>query len=420
MTVSVIDALDGFATLVKRSQTLGGSVPLRVAQACVPLLEGNAWGYQINLTKRIELRKRFGRWTVAAFEGGDGLAALLRGGLPMLGDVLAPAWGKRVQAGIALAGRSISLFTGLFVRPPNGVRLRQSSTANRRSFAYAIDEVVLDDVSGYVPIVLDIVPRGEVDSFTLEHEIATLAVLPSRISIARASLEDAPDVVRTHVAFYDAEYFQTKQRGQVARKYRDEIRASQTASGDAAVTIVDGGPRLVEPGRPARAHRVTGPSTTDLVPDRLVVKNAVAFEATFDGSRVAVEPDRDQLERYARDVRERWSGITSHQGALLYLTKYFTPHPPGEPHLFTKPATLIATSPGSSTVIEGRNGSGYDVLRGVVRTDTFHATPSVFHLWQPGQAIAVPEGAILAELFPCPRDVLETKLEVVRGGAATV
>jgi hypothetical protein len=28
--------------------------------------------------------------------------------------------------------------------------------------------------------------------------------------------------------------------------------------------------------------------------------------------------------------------------------------------------------------------------------------------------------AILAELFPCPRDVLETKLEVVRGGAATV
>ncbi|MCX5744740.1 MAG: hypothetical protein NT062_19810, partial [Proteobacteria bacterium] len=153
----VVDVLDGFATLTRRAGTLGGSVPLRVAQACVPLLEGNAWGFQIVLTRRLELRKRIGRWGVAGFDGGDDLAALLRGGIPMM-EVLAPAWRRRIEQGVVVGGRTISLFTGLFVRPRDGLRLRQSSTANRRSYTYAIDEVILDDGTGFVPLVLDVVP----------------------------------------------------------------------------------------------------------------------------------------------------------------------------------------------------------------------------------------------------------------------
>ena len=52
----VLDAL-GLAQLVKRSGDLGGSVPLRVAQGCAPLFEGNAFGFQITLRQPITLRR---------------------------------------------------------------------------------------------------------------------------------------------------------------------------------------------------------------------------------------------------------------------------------------------------------------------------------------------------------------------------
>jgi hypothetical protein len=44
----VLDAV-GLAELVKRSGDLDGSVPLRVAQGCSPLVDGNAFGFQITL-----------------------------------------------------------------------------------------------------------------------------------------------------------------------------------------------------------------------------------------------------------------------------------------------------------------------------------------------------------------------------------
>ncbi|MCX5746385.1 MAG: hypothetical protein NT062_28240, partial [Proteobacteria bacterium] len=266
---------------------------------------------------------------------------------------------------------------------------------------------------------------ADAERVTLEGEVATLAVLPARVTIARTSIAAAPEVARAHVGFYDAAYFATKTSG-VARKYRDELRAAKDPIGqqdDVTLTIVDGGPLLVAPAPPTRVHRVAGPAPGTLV-DRVVVTNAVAFEATFDGARVAIEPDRAQLDRYAREVREVWeawfahAGVAAHAGALLYLTRYFTPHPPGEPHFFTKPATLVQTSAGSSTVIEGKPGAGYDVMRGVVRTDGFHATPSVFHLWQVGRAIAVAQGAILAELVPTPRTLIDATFELTAGGAA--
>ena len=47
--VEVLRALGAFAALERRSATLDGNVPLRVAQACMPFLEGNALGWQIVL-----------------------------------------------------------------------------------------------------------------------------------------------------------------------------------------------------------------------------------------------------------------------------------------------------------------------------------------------------------------------------------
>ena len=89
----------------------------------------------------------------------------------------------------------------------------------------------------------------------------------------------------------------------------------------------------------------------------------------------------------------------------FYLTKYFTPHPNGEPHFFVKPWAFTSTPHGWSSVLEGTRGDGWDVMRGVVWTDRFHATPAVFSL-QPGRRVRVPEGAPLLEVTAVPRRLL--------------
>lgn len=412
----LVDVLGGFASLVRRSPTLDGSVPVRVAQGCVPLLEGNAWGWQIALAHPIELRRRLGGWTVTASERGDAIERMTRASVPMLradGTLRPGTWVKRLERGAVEVGRTISLFTGLFVRPRPGLRLRVSTLANRRSWHYAVAEAILDDASAFCPLVLEVVPSRDAEVISLAGELATLAVLPAETAFSRCTLADAPEVTAAHVRFYDGAYFETKRRGAVARKYRDTIVKHPRAAGGEPVRarIVEGGPTLVEPASPTRLHRADGPvaAPPDTPPDRLVVRNAVSFTATFDGYKVTIEPAKAELERYAAEVRACWQFVLAtcdppaHDGALLYLTKYFTPHPPGEPHFFVKPCALVETSPGTSTVIDGRHGLAYDVMRGVVRTDSFHAVPAVFQLWRPGASIEVPRGAPLADLFVVPR-----------------
>lgn len=425
----VIDVLDGLVTLERRSPTLGGSVPQRVAQACSPLVAGNAFGFQLVLQRRIEFKRSLGRYRVTSFERGDEIARQQRVGLPMLeAEGVLPAgsaWRRVLASGVVGARASITFFTGLFVRPRAGVRLRQASTRNRRSLAYSVREAILDDTDGYCPVVLEIDPAAS--AFTLVGEIATLAVLPATTTLATCPLEAAEDVARAHATFFDAEYFATKRRGEVARKYRREIAARAPAAPAhapppaARILLVEAGPKAVEPGRPTRFHRRAGPHTTgEAAADRLVVRNAVGFRACFDGLDLRIEPDAARLATFADEVRRRWQplfarwGEAAHPGALLYFTKYFTPHPPGEPHLFVKPAALVRTPPDVATLIEGIPGPGYEVLRGVVETDAFHATPAVFALTHPGRRIEVEEGAPLAELFAVPRALVAASFDMRR------
>jgi hypothetical protein len=421
----VVDVLDGFASLEKRSATLDGSVPVRAAHACLPLLHGNAWGHQIVLHRRMSLRKRRGGWNVVEIERGDDLDRLMRATLPVLvaDGTLKPdsEWRRRLERGVVDTRGGISVFTGLFVRPRDGVRIRQSANANRRSLAYSIEQAIIDDASGLVPVVLNVVPTQGVDAFVLDGEVATLGALPKSVEFARGTLDDVPLVGQAHCSFYDAEYFETKKRGGVARKYRKAFaRQASPPADEVRATIVDAGPRSVEVARPQRLHRVAGVAPASCDPDRLTIANAISFTATFDGSNVTVTPDPDELAAYAVGVRsawERWLGADrgGHPGALLYLTKYFTPHPPGEPNFFAKPASLLDTSPGVSTLLDGVCGVGYDVLRGVVHTDGFHATPAVFQL-VPGGSIEVPRGTPLAEMFPIPRDLIDAEIDCTTGG----
>ncbi|WP_437726679.1 hypothetical protein [Sorangium sp. So ce861] len=472
----VLDAL-GLCRLTRRTGDLDGAVPLRVAKACVPLLEGNAFGHQITLARPIEVQRRLG--SLRAEPAGEHREALLgahRAALPRLVSqgFLAPdgAWHRALRDGLAWTCRTglgqarLRLWTGLLVRPDPGVWLRVAGAANRRNALIEVSEAYLADERAFVPLVLELRVRDEAPRrLRIEGEIGCLAPVRPDVRIEACALADAPEVGRAHAEFYDARYFAAK-KGEVTRKYRRLVggeagvregragegsaragdagegsaragdagegsaRAGDAGEGEgsegpARVRLVVAGPAVPEIAEVTEVTTAAGP---DPVPWRggarrlasLVVRNAVPFRATFDGHTLAVAPEAPRLAEGAAAVERTFARvfgedfIAANRGALWYLTKYFTPHPPGEPHFFVKPWAFTRTPPGWSSLLDGIHGDGYDVMRGVVATDVFFATPAVFHVRRLGAPIEVPEGAPLLRVLPIPRDLLRAGFREAR------
>jgi hypothetical protein len=322
----------------------------------------------------------------------------------------------------------IRLWTGLLVRPQKGVWLRVSSAANRRDRRIEVRDTYFADASALTPLVLDIDVRAR-DHVRLEGEVACIAPLAPGLDFERTELRSAPEVGDAHVTFYDAAYF-AKKKDEVTRKYRRMISVSD-ATASVPASPVRACARLVHAGAAqmdlAVADRFLGPrgvSPARTSPDgarltHAIFRNLVPFRAHFDGHTLSIDHDEPALARFASGVESAWRAafgdafLRDHRGALLYLTKYFTPHPPGEPHFFVKPPAFVQTPDGWSTLLEPVHGAGYDVLRGVVETDRFFATPAVFALHGSERPIAVPAGTPLVRLFPVRRDLLASSFHAL-------
>ena len=350
----VIDAL-GLTRLEKRGGDLGGSVPLRVAQGCAPLFEGNAFGFQIMLRQPVTLRRGSGRRLEAAIAEpyGAALAAAHRAVLPRLVAQSRlrdddPFLALFAEDFLAVDARRLHLWTGLLVRGDSGVWLRASGAGNRRNRLVDVEERFVPD-GGFVPLVLTINLRPEApDRVVLDGEIATLAPVAPGAPIDEAPLAEAPALGAAHAAFYDPAYFETKGAG-VTRRYRRMKPLPDDGPGGPL-----GRSRLVTIG--PSGHTIAGPVT------RVAFTNLVAFEACYDGYAVTVEPDQPALRAGARAVERAFAEamgptfLGDHPRAIRYFTKYFTPHPPGEPHFFLKPWTFVQTPPGWSCLLEGVHG----------------------------------------------------------------
>jgi hypothetical protein len=411
----VLDVFEGFARLERRSPTLDGAVPVRVAQACVPLLEGNAHGFQVCLSRPLRVRRHLGRLQA------DADAALLRlhaAGVPRLvaHRIIARdgAWHRALRRGpcwfegAPLPGRRprLRLFTGLLLKPDPGIWLRLTAAANRRNTLIDVRESVIPDEEAWVPLVLDLtLPSAGLERVRLEGEVACLAPLQPGVRITACTLAEARDVGQAHVDFYDQAYFDRK-RHEVTGKYR-RLALPKPAADPSAVAecrVVSAGPARFEIVNVETFTTAAGPrprarpgETRRL--ESVVFRNHPAFSALYDGHWLTLDYDQRELAAAARAVEKTWEAvygaafIDAHRGALLYLTKLFTPHPPGEPHFFVKPWAFTQTPPGWSSLLDGIHGDGYDVLRGVVATDVFHATPAVFRIQREGSAVRVAEDA---------------------------
>ena len=414
----MIQVLEAFAlaTLKRRTGTLDGSVPLRAAQACVPLVEGNAFGLQLTLNKPLTIERRLGRKPKLIGDIAHG-AALPR--LVAHGHV-GPAWARAFADGPLFEHRGVlHLFTGLLVRASEGMVVRVSANANRRSVLYDVDEVLVGD-DALTPLVLAIRAKKG-GSLRLEGELATLGEVALDVPIERVALRDAPEVGRAHVAFYDAHYFANK-KGESTKKYRKLIAPLDDEREEGATRVVEAGPvslsierceRFLTPASPTPVREKRGVS-------RIAFDALLSFEAMFDGHALTVTRDDAALARDARKLERLWNDVfgegfvQEHRGALFYLTKYFTPHPHGEPHFFVKPWAFVQTPRGWSSLVEGTIGEGFEVMRGVVATDVFHAAPAVFRVHRVGEPVRVREGTRLLEVIPIPRATMEPKTRAVR------
>ena len=431
MTCEVLDALGSLVRLTRRSPTLDGSVPVRVARACLPLLEGNAYGWQLTLDRPLRLARRLGRWS-ASWEDGDArrVERLHTGVLPRLaveGYLPSDAWRRALGRGV-VQGRpgGVRLFTGLLVRPEPGTWLRLTSAANRRNTLFEVGEQVVPDDGGWVPLVIDLLPRrGAPARFQVMGEVATLAPLRPGVRFRACAAADAPELAKAHAAFYDREYFDRKKED-VTGKYRRLAAAESLAPSDdeAACRVATMGDCRHEVRPLDRFTSARGP-VPEARPsesrrlDTVVFRNEVPFTALFDGHTLALEYDRRRLARRAARVERDFAAAAGepareHPGAGLYLTRYFTPHPPGEPHFFVKPWAFTETPAGWSSLLDGVHGDGYDVLRGVVSTDLFFATPAVFRVHREGSPVRVAEGQPLLRVIPVPRSLLSADYRLRR------
>ncbi|MBK7584121.1 MAG: hypothetical protein IPI67_28470 [Myxococcales bacterium] len=427
----VLDTLDGAVRLERPSATLDGSIPLRAAQACSPLLDGNRAGFQLLLREQLWLTKSLGRPGLS--NPPERLLRLLRGSVPrFVAEGLLPKhslWPKRMERGLVWRegrGPRVGFFTGLFVRPRPGFCLRIGHAGNRRNVLFDVEERWLTDTENFVPLVLSLTP-SEANPFPLlvHGELATLMPFVSCARPRVVALDQALDVGRGHLDFFDAKYFEQKKKGSTQKYKRMRAQTSEPKPGEKGeLRCVSAGPECLVQSTSVDLLTATGVERGNPPVARLIFQNAVAFTAKFDGHNTRVEPNASALEGFADRTRAAWASafdaetLERHRGAIWYFTKYVTPHQAGEPLFFVKPPALVSTAPGWSTLVEGFTGSGFEVLRGVVATDQFHALPAVFRLSTPGRRVRVRAGAPLAQFMPFPRWLLDATHERVEWGYA--
>jgi hypothetical protein len=411
-----VNVFEPIARLVRRSATRDGAVPLRVVQGCVPLLEGNAAGHQVVLDTPLTLTRSWGRLDLRRDAHFDAATRALRAAVPALvAQGVLPrdgAWARRLAGGFVWRDRgALRVWTGVLVRPGRRCWLRVGEARNWAAFDLRLRPYWVAP-GQWVPVVLEVLDAP--DGLRLRGEVATLLPVPDGARAERRDEDALPVLGRAHADFYDAQYFAAK-KGTVTRKYRRLVHAPDHLvntpdlpdAPDVAMEVVHlaGPPPVVVPVTEALGPASEHPVACAPRVEHLRFFNAVGFRARFDGHTVTLQYDEAQraegaaavTRALARALGAGWAD--AHPGALLYLTRYFTPHPDGEAHFFVKPWAFVRSPAGVDGLCEGHSGPGYEVMRGVVRTHVFHAAPGVFHL-APGRDIIVDRGAPLLDLLP--------------------
>jgi hypothetical protein len=414
-----VEALAGFCRLIRRSGTLDGSLPMRAAQHCTPVVLGSAVGFQIVLNHPMMFHR--GRTALVATvtrPGGDRIrhdvpAALARmidrGWLERDGP-----WHRLFRDDpMPVRGNHLLLWTGWLVRPAARTCLLVAGAYNRSGRA-TIREHLVTDTTRFTPLVLEI----DVSSLTtrpawLAGEIGCVTPLVPTVRFRMRPLASAPEVGASVLKFYDASYFAEKRQRPTGRYRKLHAALSSEADPRADCQLVYAGPRV---------HRVTGrwrsagpdgwgtwSGSRDQVLEQAIVRSECVLQALWDG-----HTPRD-LRAHSAASSRRFSALwrrlygSDAEDALGFFRAHFGTPPLGEPYLVLQPRIFVSTPPGWSSIVDGFHGSIYDGMRGVIATDAFNTVSTVYRLYRPGR-FRIPKAAPVLRVLPVPRALLHRPL----------
>jgi hypothetical protein len=423
--MDVVDALDGFCKLERRSATLDGSVLLRAAQGCKPFLDGNAAGFQVRLSRRALLRVKNGRPRILFTDSAraklvsdytdrvDGLVAA--GLLPERGY-----WHRELKRGaVRQRNGALALWTGLLVRPAAGIWIFQSRAFNRRS-RVPVREAVIPDDTAFVPLILELEPELAHDAeIWLTSELACLVPLWPDVEFTTSPIEDEPAVGAAFNRFYDEDYDRRRANKPTGDYRRLASEQEQAAGSEQAKCrlVVAGGPNI---------HRVrtftrfvTEDGITKNHPQRhqlefVVVRNMTEVVGVYDGR--GVEGLEANAQRAAARFRTRWKSLYGPDAlsSVDLLTRYAVGSVPPrrEAEFSVFPWVFVQTPPGWSSLSDGSLHGNLEGLRGILSTDAYFYISSTFQCVESGP-ISIPSGAEIERVVPVPRQLLEAPIRMI-------
>lgn len=427
VSLDVIDVLDGFFVMEKRSETLDGSVPLRAAQGCKPFLDGNAAGFQLRFSLPARLQVKTSGFVLELadqryFDQEGEYAAriqeLIRRGLIAEGGY----WHRELQKGIAFEEDGIlSLFTGLLIRPASGVWLLLSGASNRRSRVDLLECVFCDERS-FVPVILRIdisSKRGQ--EVWLDLELGCITPLRPNVSMTISPLEEEPRVGHAFNDFYQERYFTRKAEKKPTGSYRKLVaREPQEArEGHAQCHLFIAGENIHRVDTFHRFATALGEVSKNPTEDDLqfgVVCNIADFQGHWDGQKVrdlSVNMPTESVQKF-RATWERLFG-KEHVSKIDWLEEYAIERPGlvwGEPFLQIAPWVFAMTPPGWSSITEELHVGELEGLRGVISTDSFFHLGFVYQFYKPCH-FEIARGTPLARVLPVPRALLKSSFRML-------
>jgi hypothetical protein len=428
--LEVLTIREGFFVLEKRSETLDGSVPLRAAQGCKPLLDGNAAGFHLRCGLSAVVRKSRHGAKLFFTDGDD--AQAIRGYRSAIAQVVRRGlltkdgyWSRTLREGPSWQHKDrLFMWTGHLVRPAPGVWMLVSGAFNRRCFV-RVREYVIPDNDSFVPLILELDLSSLRDTDTwLDTELACLTPLRPDVAVSVVSLKDRPEAGRAWREFYDPSYVEPRTQGKYIGRYR-RITASEPVAespGRAECHLINvGGSNLHGTAMFDRFATPRGWSRLQPKAATLtfaVVRNIGLVKGRWDGLYVRdLSVDVPDL----RQVHREWSAVygATSINELEFLFEYInmpTPHR-GEPLFGIVPRAFAMTPPGWSSLVDSYDLSGMDGMRGVISTDTYVGVVSFWQFYKP-TAFTIPFGSKLIRILPVPRRLLRATCSVTSLDAA--
>lgn len=416
-----IQALPGLCSLIKRSPTLDGQLPLRAAQHCSPVFEGNEAGFQLVLSQPMALRRnRRGLkidMTPPAFEQTQqqvrgAIDRLVEGGFLERGGY----WHRLLaEDALPVQRNRIFFWTGFLVKPASGVALRVGRAFNRNSRIAVVEHAIVDR-SGFTPLVLVIDGSSLGDQpLYIDEEIGCVLPVASRSSLSLRSIRAAPQVVQAFESFFDAHYFEVKAQKPTG-KYRRMLRELSVPPADACDgEVFYAGPNLHSVSTLRLFHGPRGvarkaPPGVSL--PFCTVRNVIRSSADWDG--VAFTSQRKEATKALAALTRDWraAGARASGDAYEFLCGYFYGPPRGEPYWGLQPWVFAVTPPGWSSVLDGLPAGGTDGMRGIVHTDQLHSVAMVYRLFAPGR-FTIRLGVPLLRFFPIPRRLQSAGMRLI-------